>query len=157
MLFLLFQIGTERYALEARQVAEVLPLVNIKRIPMTPPGVAGIINYHGTPAPVLDLNELALGEPAPERLSTRIIMAHYHDRAGTRRLLGLIAGRTTETLRREPADFRPAGITPAGAGYLGPVATDERGLIQWVEIDRLLPDSLQQLLFRDALPLDERA
>lgn len=152
MLFLLFQIGTERYALEARQVAEVLPLVNIKRIPMTPPGVAGVVNYHGQPVPVLDLNELALGEPAPERLSTRIIVTHYTDGAGCRRLLGLIAGRTTETLRREPEEFRPTGITPAGGGYLGPVATDERGLIQWVEIDRLLPEALQQLLFRDALP-----
>ena len=36
MLFLLFELGTDRYALDALQIAEVLPLVAIKRIPRAP-------------------------------------------------------------------------------------------------------------------------
>ena len=41
MLFLLFQLGRERYALEAGQVAAVLPLLNIMGIPQAPRAVAG--------------------------------------------------------------------------------------------------------------------
>ena len=52
MLFLLFQIGQHRYALDSRRVAEVLPLVDIKEIPHAPAGVAGVFNYRGVPVPV---------------------------------------------------------------------------------------------------------
>jgi chemotaxis-related protein WspB len=44
MLFLVFQLGTDRYAIEAAQVVEVLPLVNAKHIPRAPRGVAGLFN-----------------------------------------------------------------------------------------------------------------
>jgi chemotaxis-related protein WspB len=58
MLFLIFQLGTDRYAIEAAQVAEVLPLVNTKNIPRAPLGVIGVFDYHGTPVPLIDLSEL---------------------------------------------------------------------------------------------------
>ena len=54
-------------------------------------------------------------------------------------LLGLIAEKATETLRREPGEFVTSGVTNAGTPYLGPVVTDARGLIQWVEVGKLLP------------------
>jgi chemotaxis-related protein WspB len=47
MLFLVFKLGTDRYAIEAAQVVEVLPLVGAKHIPGAPAGVAGILDYHG--------------------------------------------------------------------------------------------------------------
>lgn len=61
MLFLTFQIANDCYALEATQVIEVLPLLNIKRVPRAPCGVTGVFNYHGAPVPLIDLSELALG------------------------------------------------------------------------------------------------
>ena len=36
MLFILFQLGQDCYALDAAQVAEVLPLVLVKKIPRAP-------------------------------------------------------------------------------------------------------------------------
>ena len=39
MLFILFQIGRDRYALPASRVIEVLPLMNLKRVPGAPEGV----------------------------------------------------------------------------------------------------------------------
>ena len=63
MLFLVFQIGKDRYAIEASQVVEVLPLVNVKHVPQAVVGVAGIFDYHGAPVPLIDLAELALGMP----------------------------------------------------------------------------------------------
>ena len=148
MLFLLFQLGTDRYALDASQVAEVLPLVSLKHIPQAPLGVAGVFNYHGAPVPVIDINELTLGWPAQRRLSTRILLVHYPDANGAKHLLGLIAEKATETMRREPTDFRASGITNDAAAYLGPVAPDARGLVQWIEVNQLLPASVRDVLFK---------
>jgi chemotaxis-related protein WspB len=150
MLFLLFQLGKDHYALDTGQVAEVLPLVHIKQIPQTPRGVAGAVNYRGAPVPVIDLSELMLGRPAQKCLSTRVILVHYPDESGENHLLGLIAERTTETLWRDPADFVASGVTNDGALYLGPMATDARGLIQWIEVHKLLPASVREVLFRQS-------
>lgn len=148
MLFLLFQLGKDRYALDVGQVAEVLPLVSIKQIPQAPPGVAGIFNYRNAPVPVIDLSQLTLGRPAQNYLSTRIILANYAGDDGTMHLLGLIAERATETMRREPSDFVDSGIDNDAAPYLGPVATDAHGLVQWVKVDQLLTPEVRDLLFK---------
>ena len=147
MLFFLFTIGQDRYALDALQIAEVLPVIGVKAIPQAPAGVAGIIDYHGVPVPLIDLSQLALGKPARQRLGTRIILVHYPDQTGANRLLGLLAERATEIMRRDPADFVPSGIESEPAPYLGPVATDAQGMVQWVKVDRLLPPSVRDQLF----------
>jgi chemotaxis-related protein WspB len=77
MLFILFQIGGDRYVLPANRIIKILPLMNLKRVPCAPSGVAGVLNFHGTPVPVVDLNEMTLGEPAARRMSTRIILVKY--------------------------------------------------------------------------------
>ena len=151
MLFILFQLGRDHYALDAAQVAEVLPLVQVKKIPRAPAGVAGVFTYRGAPVPVLDLSLLALGRPAHSRLSTRLLLVHYPDATGTKRLLGLIAEKATETLRREPGDFVASGVKSDGAPYLGPVVNDARGLIQWIEVDKLLPESVRDVLFKQTV------
>ena len=152
MLFLLFELGRDRYALDALQVAEVLPLLALKEMPLAPPGVAGLLNYHGAPVPVVDLSALALGRPAARRLSTRIILLHYPDAEGSRRLLGVVAEKATHTLRREASQFEAAGIDSADAPYLGPVSADERGLVQWIQVDKLLSPAVRDALFPTALP-----
>ncbi|HYM48877.1 MAG TPA: chemotaxis protein CheW, partial [Burkholderiaceae bacterium] len=92
----------------------------------------------------------ALGRTARRRLSTRVIVARYLDTAGSERLLGLIAEHATEMMRREPAEFVSAGVDSDAAAYLGPVVTDPRGLIQWIDVATLLPASVQDALFKQA-------
>jgi len=148
MLFLLFQLGQERYVLEASRIVEILPLLDLKTIPHAPPGVAGIFNYRGQPVPAVDLTQFTLGQPARQHLSTRIVLVHYPDH-GRQRLLGLIAEQATQLIRKEPKDFVPCGVKMAAAPYLGPVAMDPRGVIQWVREQRVLPESVRDLLFRE--------
>jgi chemotaxis-related protein WspB len=147
MLFLLFQLGEDRYALDTGRVVEVLPLVAITPIPKAPAGVAGLFNYHGAPVPAIDLSQLTMGLPARNRLNTRIVLVHYPDGRGKTHLLGLIAEKVTETVRREPADFVASGVTTDRAPYLGPVATDARGVLQWIDVEWLLPASVRDVLF----------
>ena len=151
MLYLLFQLGADRYALGVDQVVEVLPLVHLKTIPQAPRGVAGIFDYRGKPVPVIDLSELTVGSPAPAHLSTRLILVNYADSRGASRLLGLIAAKATETIRLEPGDFVAAGITNPEAPYLGPVSAGARGLLQSIRVNQLLPDSLRDNLFQEPL------
>jgi chemotaxis-related protein WspB len=157
MLFLIFELGADRYALPAASIAEVLPVVRITRVPHAPPGVIGVFNYRGTPVPVIDLTELTLGRPAAPRLSTRLIVVSYPDRKdqaqprsegeGQSHLLGLIAERATDTIRRDPAEFVASGITTAHAPYLGRVTTSSHGVVQRIDVETLLPDAVRESLF----------
>jgi len=51
-------------------------------------------------------------------------------------------------MRRDETDFVASGVSSEGASYLGPVATDARGLLQWLDVRTLLPPSVNDLLFR---------
>ena len=147
MLVLIYHLGKDRYALDASLVIEVLPLVELKRVPCSERGVAGVLNYRGAPVPVIDLGELALGRPSDARLSTRIILVNYSGANGEKNTLGLMAEQATETARRPRSDFVESGV--AGAPYLGPVAPDPRGLLQLIEVEKLLPEALRDSLFRE--------
>jgi chemotaxis-related protein WspB len=150
-LFLQFQLGRDRYALDARQVAKVLPLLSLKQIPAAPAWVAGVFVFQSMPVPVIDLNQLALGCPASRRLGTRIVLVHYPQAGADSHLLGIIVEQATRTLRREPSDFTECGIANDAAPYLGPVAEDANGLVQSIRVQDLLPAAVQALLFQEAL------
>jgi chemotaxis-related protein WspB len=152
MLFLLFELGHDRYALDVRQIAEVLPLIEVKQIPHAPPAITGLLSYRGVLVPVIDLSQLTLGRPAARRLSTRIVLVHYPGASGRSRLLGLIVEKATQAARHETTEFVASGVTDPGAARLGPgapVANDARGLLQWIDIPTLLPASLRDLLFNE--------
>ncbi len=155
MLFLLFQLGDERYALRASRVVEVLPLVSISRLPQAPAGVAGIFNYRGRPVPAVDLAQLTLGRPASERLSTRIIVVQYPDASGRGRLLGLVAENVTEVIHRDPDEFADPGLKVKSAPYLGPILMDANGSVQLLHEQRLLSQSVRDLIFSEKV-LGER-
>jgi chemotaxis-related protein WspB len=155
MLFLVFELGADRYALDARQVAEVLPLLAVKRIPQAPPAIQGLFNYRGAPVPAVDLSQLILGRPAARLLSTRIVVVHYPGDNGRTHLLGLIVEKATQTARHEPSAFAPFALATADAPYLGPVVVDAHGLLQWVDARALLPPAFGDLLFNEPV-VDDR-
>jgi chemotaxis-related protein WspB len=147
MLFLLFQLGKDRYALPAERVVEVVPMLDLKRLPHAPRGVAGIFIYRGKAVPAIDLSQLALGQPAAERLSTRILIVNCPDARGEARLLGLIAEKATEMLRKEPSEFVQPSVNVGVPPYLGPLLLDANGPIQWIDEQRLVPEPVRDLLF----------
>jgi chemotaxis-related protein WspB len=147
-LFLLFRSGEARYGLEAREVAEVLPLRRLQPIAQSPAWVAGVFSHRGSLVPVLDLSLLLSGQAAAIRTSTRIVLVHYRrDRVGPGYLLGLIVERATDTLRCAPSEFSDYGLDNQGAPYLGPIYQSPQGLVQWVRVHDLLSAEVQALLF----------
>lgn len=149
MLFLIFKLDGDRYAIEVDRVASVLPLVSAKKIPHAPDAVAGLFTYRGDAIPLIDLCQLALGRPARRQLSTRIIVLDYAADDGKPRKLGVIAEQVVETIRRATEDFESCGVSDRNTAYLGPVAADSAGLIQWIRIEQLLPESIREVLFQE--------
>ncbi|PLP96664.1 chemotaxis protein CheW [Cupriavidus pauculus] len=154
-LFLLFRIGSDYYALDSAEVAEVLPLTATKQIPGAPAWVSGLMTRRGQTVPVIDVTALATGVQAGGRTSTRTVLVHYRrpgaGEAATH-LLGLRLEYATDILRCAPESFVDSGIDPGPARYLGPVRQDARGLVQWVHVANLLPDAVHNLLFPEANP-----
>jgi chemotaxis-related protein WspB len=145
MKVLVFHIGPDRYGLPLRQVRRVLPLLELKGIPLAPDSVAGLMNLHGEPVPVIDLARISGHAPARRHFDTRIVLADYTDPAGAVHALGLMAERVLGVQDVAQQDLAPSGVQ--GAPFLGQVAGDAQGMVQLVEVDALLPDELRARLF----------
>ncbi|MDZ3996164.1 chemotaxis protein CheW [Pseudomonas sp. Teo4] len=142
-LYLQFRIGEQRFALDVREVIEVLPRRPLKPIAQAPAWVAGVLAHRGVLVPVVDLSALSFAVPAAQRTSTRLVLVRY--REGQQ--LGLILEQATDTLRCRPEEFQPYGLDNPEAPYLGPVRQDADGMLQRIEVDDLLSDSVRALLF----------
>jgi len=149
MLLLLFRVDAARYALDARHVVEVLPLVRLHPAPHAPAAVSGVFNYRGRPVPAVDVSRLLSGRPAATRMSTRLVVVRRAAGSDGESLLGLIVEHAVETVRRPREDFVPTGVASGAAPYLGPVAPDAGGVIQLVDSEALLPEPLRDVLTAD--------
>ncbi len=147
MLLLHFEIGEGKYALPAERVLKVLPYIRLKKIPRAPEFVAGFMNYRGRLIPVVDLCSLILERPCNPFLSTRIILIDYPLKEGESAPLGLIAECVTEAIHGNTADFVFSGIKHRDTPFLGGVALNEEGMVQFVETNLLLPGHVRDMLF----------
>ncbi|MRX10675.1 chemotaxis protein CheW [Pseudoduganella sp. FT25W] len=148
MKLLVFHIGADRYGLRLRDVVRVLPLLELKQLPLAPDAVAGLMDLHGASVPVIDLCR-ASGLPSGEdHFDTRIIVADYVTPEGAHHQLGLRAERVLGV-----QDVRDDQLVDSGvraAPFLGQVASDSQGMLQLVELEQLLPAELRALLFQSA-------
>ncbi len=147
MLLLTFQAGGARYGLDASGIIEVLPAAELRPVPRAAVYIAGLLNYRGTIAPVLDLNALLTADPARIRLSSRIVIVDFPAADGAHRPLGLLAERAIETIHCRERDFQSPGIRAREAPFSGDVLVDAQGAVQKIDVGRLLPEELQQTLF----------
>lgn len=147
-LYLLFRLGGDRYALDARDIAEVLGLRPFKQVPGAPAWVAGVMDRRGVAVPVIDMSALAGGGAAAAVTSTRLALVRYQAQSdGPEHLLGLILEQATETVHYDPAAFQSGGLDNPQARYLGAVLADADGMVQAVNVRDLLPAPVRALLF----------
>lgn len=152
MKVLVFHIGADRYGLPLRQVRRVLPLLELKRIPLAPDSVAGLMNLHGDPVPVIDLSRISGGTPSRQHFDTRIVVVDYTDLDGRLHALGLMAERVQGVQDVAQQDLAPSGVQ--AAEFLGPVAGDAQGMVQLVKVEALLPADLRARLFPAEAPAE---
>ncbi|MEA5535717.1 chemotaxis protein CheW [Crocosphaera sp. XPORK-15E] len=141
MLLLLFHLGDEKYAIDSKQVAEIIPQVLLRKLYQAPKYVAGVFNYRGKIVPAIDLCHLIGGYPCRHCLSTRIIMVNYPMPDGTTRYVGLLAERVTDTMYKPKNEWIPTEVNSESTTYLGEMIPEKDGMIQRLRVEKLLSDS----------------
>ncbi|QYF93938.1 chemotaxis protein CheW [Massilia sp. PAMC28688] len=145
MKVLVFSIGPDRYALPLAALARVVPVAELKQVALAPPYVAGLLDLHGEPVPVVDLSQLA-GFPRQDTwFDTRIMLTDYPLPGGGSALLGLLAEHVMGVETLDLAALRETGV--AGAPFLGQVASGPDGMLQLLEPGQLLPAEVRAALF----------
>jgi len=165
MQLLTFTVAGHDYAIESRQVVEVLPRVAGRPIPHTPDYVLGVFSYRGSLVPLVDLGRRLAGTPPADRLSTRVIVvalpgltaagtptdgaAKNTTRGGvtapTARL-GLVAENVIMIRSSDEAEATLPALDLPDAAFLGPVLRLHGRLVQLVLVEHLLPPALATFL-----------
>ena len=138
VLLLLFSAGGPLYAMESKDVVEVIPRVSLRPAVNLPGYVSGLFNYRGSVIPVIDLCFLIQGRPSGQNLSSRIIMVTPADDAAKDKYIGLLAEGVTDTLNRPLSAFDDTGLISQSKPYLGGITLDERGMVQIMHLSMLL-------------------
>lgn len=150
MLMVLFQLGSDRYAIRSNCVIEIVSLVEFKNVPHAPEYVAGLMNFRENVVPVIDLCRLMQKRACSTFLSSRIILVDYgrltNDTSGSKRILGLLAERVTEVQELiEAGTDSPLQIKQAP--YMGQIYFLGGEMSQCLEPAALLPDEIREMLF----------
>ncbi len=149
MLYLILQLGQERFALPTRQIVEVVPFVSLKPIPQAPEFVSGVFTFRGTLVPVVDLCRITSGQTSHAWLTTRIVIVQYPVSDNESRLLGLLVEQVNATCKISDDKFSRSGVELPNTPFLGEFAKLDDGLVQRVNTDDLLNDEVRALLFRE--------
>jgi chemotaxis-related protein WspB len=137
-LLLLFSVGGSLYAIESKDVVEVIPRVSLRPVLNLPTYVSGLCNYRGVVAPVIDLSFLIQNRPSGQNLSSRIIMVTSSHHNVMDQYIGLLSEGVTDTISRPLNAFHDTGLKSSSKPYLGGIALDERGMVQILHLNVLL-------------------
>ena len=105
--FLIFTLRGDRYAMNVSDLSEVMETPPTFPIPKAPKTFLGVMNFHGTPTPVLDLAAFLHGDP-PENSGRILILDHK---------IGSLALRI-DTVERIISDIRGLQIQQQEEGFL---------------------------------------
>jgi len=103
---LTFQLGAEVYALDIRNVREIIQHGPMTTVPLMPGFVRGVINLRGAVVPVIDL-QARFGRPSAQLGKKTCIVIFDSVREGERVELGLLVDAVSEVI-----DIAPDAIEP---------------------------------------------
>ena len=138
VLLLLFSAGEPLYAMESKDVVEIIPRVSLRPVLNLPNYVSGLFNYRGAVVPVIDLSFLIQNRPSGQNLSSRIIMVASSHNNGRDQYIGLLSENVTDTISRPLNAFHDTGLESGSKPYLGGITLDERGMVQILHLNVLL-------------------
>ncbi len=147
MLYLFFSLGNERYALPSEPVRQIVPNVRLRPLPGSPAWIKGLLNYHESVVPVIDLSTLTQGQPVSDALGSRIILIERAPGTEGVRLIGLLAEKVLKVHSISEDEIRSSGVQASGASGLGRVTIRHGEMIHIVAFDDLLSDEQKSELF----------
>jgi purine-binding chemotaxis protein CheW len=122
-----FRIGNEEFGIDIQKVQEINRMIDITRVPNTPPHIEGVVNLRGKIIPIVSLRtKLGFGETEREK-ATRIMVVEIDGH-----VIGFIVDSVSEVLRIHDAKIEPMPSITGGteANYIeGVINLSDRLLI----------------------------
>jgi len=133
-----FEVANEEFAVDILLVHEINRMMELTRVPQSPPEVEGVINLRGKIIPVIDLRRRFGFEPTDRDEQSRIIVVEVRDR-----VIGFTVDRVHEVLRIDSkiVDPPPSMISTIDSDFIKGVGKLEDRLIILLEIERLFGDA----------------
>jgi purine-binding chemotaxis protein CheW len=129
-----FEVGAEEFAIDILAVQEIKRMMDLTRVPQSPPEVEGVINLRGRIIPVIDLRRrFAMCEGARDQHS-RIIVVEVQGR-----VIGFICDRVHEVLRidRRIVEPPPRMIASIDSDFIAGVGKLEDRLLILLDPEKL--------------------
>ncbi len=130
---LLFEAGGRTFGLPLENVERVVHAVRPVALPHGPAVIEGLLNLHGTPIPVLDLNVWFGDAPREVALNDLMIVL----RAGVKRV-ALHAARARGVVSIAASSVQPATSVLASADHFSGVAMIENEIVLLPDIESFL-------------------
>ncbi len=105
--YLTFQVADERYAIDILNVKEIIEVVRMTRVPMTPAHIRGVINLRGSVVPLVDLSA-RLGKGVSELTKRSSIVLARIEAKGEQQCLGMLVDEVNEILEIPATHLQPA-------------------------------------------------
>ena len=137
--YLTFKLDVEEFGLEILKVQEIIKMMDITRVPRTPPYVRGVINLRGKVIPVVDLRLKFAMEARNNTDKTCVIVVAVR-RGGGSVVMGIIVDEVSEVLDVAGASIEPApefGGAVDTSFILGMGKIGER-VVTLMDVDRVL-------------------
>ena len=147
MLMLPFNVGMQTYVIDCDSVVEIVPRVQLKKIPHVPDYTVGMLNFGGVPVPVIDMSQLIEGRPSASCLHTRIVILSHSTETGETYHLGIVGEKITDTIEKEKSQFIDSGVKVRELPFLGGVYNDNHESMQLINVSELF-QSIQGILFK---------
>lgn len=129
-----FMVGTEEFAIPILSVQEINRMMQITRVPQSPPFIEGVINLRGKIIPVMDLRKrFGLGV-AENSNDSRIIVVEVHGR-----VIGFTVDQVNEVLRISAGIVEPPPAMVCGidSDYVQGVGKLDDRLLILLDLARL--------------------
>ncbi len=137
--YLTFTLADEAYGIGILKIREIIGMMPITSVPLTPPFVKGVINLRGKVIPVVDLRLRFDMEAAEYSERTCIIVVEIEGQAGTIQI-GIVVDAVSEVLNIKAEDIEetPTFGVKLHTEYILGMAKMERSVKILLDIDRVL-------------------
>ena len=138
--YLSFVLGREEYGLEILKVQEIIGLMDVTRVPRTPPFVRGVINLRGRVIPVVDLRgKFHMPDTADtEKTCIIVVQVTQGDLTVT---MGVIVDEVSEVLSFQQEQIEAAPSFGGGmdeAEYITGMGKLGKKVVVLLDVDRVL-------------------
>lgn len=132
MTLLVFSLAGKEYAIEIKNVSQVIRMKEIIPVPQAPVFVEGVISWHQKVTPLINLRTKLSLSPSDKQQLTRIILCKINQDA-----IGMIVDEVTDVLKADAAAIEPPDQILQEVPYLSGVAKLGKRIILIMDVEKL--------------------